>query len=677
MVAASFTVTPELTGYTYSTTFSCTNTSFISGTQLHQYVWNFGDGGDFYSIKHPIHAYNYPGIYTISLTAYGLDGTSDTFSTAVSVNAFHQDSITFTQQPNDIGTPGVLSPVPFIVNVVSTNINQPLNLQLYAANSHSAPYEFAPSKWSFLTPTWYFTDSDRNIITNLKISSTPIYDNQNIQNGVSGVGIFYYKDDLPCNNLDVIVTLQTSAFSDPVGTNINYYPSYSNTTVSASASWQIRNPTPNTLRITGNYIDTITPYKWINVPIPIMITLHDVIDETTSGILFNYPQTNEEGYSHGLTLSAYDESGNNIPCIFDTTQRFQQTTSDNIPTGGYIFTTVTPLATGTNVRFVASTLTTTGTSTPFNIINFTETYNALKINQNFNMAGYMESLALPDILSQNIEMFKPFLGAVAGNSQLSASPDIGQTIYEKIANFTGNIADIDTCGVSQLLSLANMVDAPASKFATFYPADIESVLNIASTPINKLYGNIDLQFIEPDTTDLTRRYPLDTTTAFVTAGTKIALQSIYQSNLQYVTVPLGPNDTNIYPLSSFDYPGLIPPILQHYKFYAFKPVYAGSYSTIIADTSGNTLSAFNDLTYGQADLLYNTFVADTWYNPYTYNITIQHTKPSFVNNTIDWNNPLTTLSPLLSTADDLYKDNGIVEAMFNYFLTKNLFYNVG
>jgi PKD repeat protein len=676
MVSASFTVTPAITGYTYSTAFSCTNTSAITGTQIHQYVWNFGDSKNLYNTVSPVHTYKTPGNYTISLTAYGADGSSDFFDTTVYIDSFHQDTVTFVQQPSSTGIPGVLSTEPFIVEVISTTIDQPLTLQLYVSGSLSTPYEFAPSKWSFLTPTWYFTNEKRTITTNLQISSTPLYDERGVQNGVSGVGVFYFKDDLPTDDITIITTLQTSAFSDPIGTNINYYASYSNSTVAAVTSYQVQDLEPNTLRITGNYIDTITPYKWINVPVPIMITQHNITDDVVSGILFNYPETNETGNSEGLTLSAYDINDNIIPCVFDTTQRFQQTADNGTSIGGYIFTTATPLTTGVGVRFVATTLTTTGTSTPFDVLDFYQTYNVLKINENFNMAGYMQSLALPDILSQNTEFFESFLGATAGNTQLSASPDIGQTIYEKIANFTTNIADVDTCGVSQLLSFAEMLDESAIKFSTFYPADIQNILNIASVPSNKLYGNIDLQYIEPDTTNFTRRFPLDTTTDYVTAGTKIAIQSIYQSDLQYVTVPLLNDNTVIYPLSAFNYPGLIPPILQHYKFYTFTPVYAGSYSTIITDISGNTLSAFNDLTIGQADLMRNTFVSEPWYNPYVYNISVQHTKPAFVNNIIDWNNPLTTLSPYLSTAEDLYKDNGIVESMFNYFLTKNLFHNI-
>jgi hypothetical protein len=674
MIAASFTVTPAPTGYTYSTAFSCTNTSTLTGAQIKQYVWNFGDGSNLYETNSPVHTYKYPGNYTINLTAYDNTGDSDMYSVAVSVSSFYLDEIAITSPITSSWLPGVTAG-PLTISITSTNIDQPLDVQLYALNSNSTPFQSVPSKWSFLAPTWYFTDVNNNLITSLSISAIPIFNEYSIQNGVTGTGTFYYVDSLSANNITITATLQTSSFADPVGADINYYPSYSNSNVSASTVLQIQNTIPNNIRITGNYIDNITSYKWVNVPISIMLTLHNVTDNVSSGIIFDYPPTNEVGNTDGLTLSAYDENNNPIPCIFDTTQRFQNTRNNN-PAGGYLFTTVTPLATGTGVYFIASTLTASGTSTTFNIFDFYNTFNTQKINQNFNMAGYMQSLALPDILPQNTNLFGPFLNAVAGNSQTSTSIDLGQTVYEKIANFTSNNGDIDTCGVKQLLSMADMVDVDSNVYSSFYPADIQSTLDLTSITPNKLYGNPDLQFIEPDTTNLTRRYPLDTTTAFVTAGTTIALQSIYQSDLQYVTVPLGTNNTTVYPLSSFNYPGLIPPILQHYKFYSFMPIYPGSYSTFVSNTTGEMLTAFNDLTYDQADLLRNTFITETWYNPFLYDITVKHTGPNFINNIIDWGNPNTTLSPYLSTAEDLYKDGGIIEAMFNFYLTKNLFYNV-
>jgi len=48
---------------------------------------------------------------------------------------------------------------------------------------------------------------------------------------------------------------------------------------------------------------------------------------------------------------------------------------------------------------------------------------------------------------------------------------------------------------------------------------------------------------------------------------------------------------------------------------------------------------------------------------------------NYTNNIIDWNSNQTLLNPTLSTFEEWYGDNGIIESSFRYLLTKNLFLN--
>jgi hypothetical protein len=48
---------------------------------------------------------------------------------------------------------------------------------------------------------------------------------------------------------------------------------------------------------------------------------------------------------------------------------------------------------------------------------------------------------------------------------------------------------------------------------------------------------------------------------------------------------------------------------------------------------------------------------------------------NYFNNIIDWNSNQTLLNPTLSTFEDWYGDNSIIESSFRYLLTKNLFLN--
>jgi hypothetical protein len=201
--------------------------------------------------------------------------------------------------------------------------------------------------------------------------------------------------------------------------------------------------------------------------------------------------------------------------------------------------------------------------------------------------------------------------------------DIGNVLYERIANFTTNHSDIDTCNVRQLLSLAQSVDVSATTFNNTYPADILNMLDIASVPRAKLWGLLDLAPLSAESIQQSLKYPLDPYTAYVSAGTKIYLQSIFDSKFRLTDVPLLTTGEIVYPLSSFPPYGLIEPVQLNYKFYQFVPVYNNS----------------------------------------------------FIESVIDWNSPYTTINRTLSTAEDLYKDGGIIETMFNYYLTKNLILN--
>ena len=60
---------------------------------------------------------------------------------------------------------------------------------------------------------------------------------------------------------------------------------------------------------------------------------------------------------------------------------------------------------------------------------------------------------------------------------------------------------------------------------------------------------------------------------------------------------------------------------------------------------------------------------NSYYNFYTY---IPSTTASFYNNIIDWNNPQTTLSPYNSAYSDWSEDDGIMQNLISYELSKGL-----
>ena len=56
-----------------------------------------------------------------------------------------------------------------------------------------------------------------------------------------------------------------------------------------------------------------------------------------------------------------------------------------------------------------------GMSVPFTVSDFNSYYNIRKINDSFNMAEHLKSLAFPEVLSNNYELFDAFLPAIVGD----------------------------------------------------------------------------------------------------------------------------------------------------------------------------------------------------------------------------------------------------------------------
>lgn len=363
MAVTSFTLSPT-SGYVYGTEFITLNTS--PNKNVLRFVWDFGDGSNLNYTQQPTHIYQYPGTYTVNLSSIDTDGTVAVASKNVSVDYLYRDYITFTSIPENYSNPGKKQISTFKFDVVSSQVVPKLKINLFAANSKSLPYEqIKDYKWNFLIPTWKFLDKNENFVTFLEIDSTPLYYNNKIV-GVSGSSEFYYVDSTstgdPTKNCPVLITttLETSGLVYRNDSFTNNYPSYANNkSVTTGVIWFVNDLTPDLLKITGNYIDNIYPFKWVDVKIPTMITCHSSLayklpggNNEISELLFNYPQSNELGKLMPVTLSLQDSdnvvflTGDQI--VDNSPLYFQQKDVNNNDIGGYIFTTVTSKISGNN-----------------------------------------------------------------------------------------------------------------------------------------------------------------------------------------------------------------------------------------------------------------------------------------------------------------------------------------
>lgn len=81
-------------------TVSFTNTSLQGST----YLWSFGDGGTS-TADNPTYIYNVPGVYTVTLTAYGMGGVTNSFTKVDSVVVHPRARAFFTLQPTEVAIP--------------------------------------------------------------------------------------------------------------------------------------------------------------------------------------------------------------------------------------------------------------------------------------------------------------------------------------------------------------------------------------------------------------------------------------------------------------------------------------------------------------------------------------------------------------------------------------------
>lgn len=110
-----------------------------------------------------------------------------------------------------------------------------------------------------------------------------------------------------------------------------------------------------------------------------------------------------------------------------------------------------------------------------------------KINENFDQAAMYKSYVLQESLFDKNVLFNDFLGQIVGNSE--ASPEaLGKTVYEKIANYVGNISDPDTCNIRTLKSLFTQQGLEYIDFTSDYPPGLRRAIDLVSINHSKLFG---------------------------------------------------------------------------------------------------------------------------------------------------------------------------------------------
>ncbi len=319
-------------GDVYATTFNLTfQQAFNNFSKI---TWDLGDGTFFYNLSSAKHSYNFPGLYTISLSAWTYDGVLVQDRAEIDVDYVYRDALLITKVPDAFGIPGLITQTPFVVSLTSAKIDEPLDIVLQALNTDSTPHYAVPDKWEFLVPRWRFIDYHTNEIIQdaVRVKTNPIYKNNKVV-AVSGEVLFYYVDDLATGidpnescPLLIVATLSTENFIYPPESLRYPYYGYSNSEVTrAVIAWQVNDTIPTNLKVTENYLSDIYSVKWENVPIPVMITcefIFDLLDSysyydlASATDVLSYPRQNLYGSQYPVILTLSSAEGLVDPSLY-------------------------------------------------------------------------------------------------------------------------------------------------------------------------------------------------------------------------------------------------------------------------------------------------------------------------------------------------------------------------
>ena len=283
----------------------------------------------------------------------------------------------------------------------------------------------------------------------------------------------------------------------------------------------------------------------------------------------------------------------------------------------------------------AATRTLSGVSTPFVINPDTGVYAIAKQNENFDMAAYFNSLKMPEYLVGNNVLFKEFLGSIFGS--VSSEPyELGKTLYEKIANFGDNTSNIDTATVDAVVSMSQQTGTPLANVIYDYPAQMRRLVDILSIKHSKLYGSVNQynqsfsSSIGLVASNLGRALNLNTDT-FSLSETLVAYEKF--SN-QFRTIQLPASGTA---------PGYSQLSFKNYTINWGFPLVAP------AVVSGTDIGNYYD------------------FFRYTNSIS-----GDIVDSVINWKDDLVTLNPTVSSYQSWSVQDGIMDNMLNYEMTKGL-----
>ena len=237
-----------------------------------------------------------------------------------------------------------------------------------------------------------------------------------------------------------------------------------------------------------------------------------------------------------------------------------------------------------------------------NIFSIQSSEEIQKINENIDMSSVIESMSYQSVLSEassfQSKVMSPILGDVDGDPT-----EMGKTFYEKIANFSPNNIDIDTCNISPIYSLTSTTNASMKSFKEEPPPTLRRKLDLLSMSHAKLRGSRDNTEESLNNIGYTSTFNIgrnlgaliDPAEYVVRAGVPIVTKELFNDTYRVVvpmTIP-DPNDKSNMDAAISEYPLLsyhadwawslsFPTgelFTKYYDFYEFKPNFTRDYQS--------------------------------------------------------------------------------------------------
>jgi len=619
-------ITP-LSGYKNVTTFS-----FVVSPTAEDAFVNWGDGNFDYGST-ASHVFSSIRLFN----SYGGScGSTSAFSLSVYDGEFFKDKISV--ERNAISSI-VSCPFSFTINLSS--VNERNTVILYASGSQSSPYISERNFWSHLNPEWEFRVNG-NPVSEIELVGTPVYSGTNLL-GYSSSSAVEFLDDMPGNPV-LFFTVVKKEGDIPI-----------NSRVYSAFSHSICAVTPDTLYITSDGINPLNEIQWADKDIPYVISvgssqnsctniLHylsgnitginfraDCVGLETSAFQYNVASINLKDENcfptGGYILSSFYYPGSSLPPI--TVTNNLDACENNYDKLEFYKTRYTPqgvtLSASGTFSYDGNTYVLSGVSDKFDILAFENRHAFYRKGEDYNVYEVLKT-ALPFDLEQ-YQNFNAYLSAIAGEG------DSLGVAYDKISNFVKDHSDVDVCTYDALINKSKMLDSGIEDFGLQMPEELKRIFNFATIPLQKLIGS-----------------------RCVCNTNFVACNGCAGSNI--CTICKFDKRSNIgSQITLTDYISAGETILYReaggelYNFYNVQAQNSSVYSL-------QTLSAEPFYTNGITNYCFFKWDSTPQNNP--------------VQSVVNYKDERNLLNPSLSSNEDWYADNGVVEEMFNYILTKNL-----